>query len=137
MVVTGRHCNWFLAALPAARCDLVVRLHLAVHAEKAHSPHGKLLSVVVVSSSGRECISMCDCVCTMFGFFVDVVFSLCHIDERAVKQHDILQTINRAVVGSPVVSYIVLVAMACPEVCSKCVCVRNQESSVKFHSRVR
>ena len=142
VVVTGRHCKWFLAALPAASCDLDVRLHLAVHAEKTHSPHGKSLSVVVLCrpSSGREENAFrCVIVFAPCSFFVvDVVFSLCHIDEGAVKQHDILQTINRAVVRSSVVSYIVLVlAIACPEVCAKCVCVRNLESSVKFHSRVR
>ncbi len=63
-------------------------------------------------------------------FFCCWCGSLCHIDLSTDKKNMTFcrpSTVRLLGLHS-VVSYIVLVAITCPEVCTKCVCVRNQES---------
>ncbi len=69
------------------------------------------------------------CLCCVV-FFCCWCGSLCHIDLSTdpVNMTFCRPSAVRLLGLHSVVSYIVLVAITCPEVCTKCVCVRNQES---------
>ena len=71
----------------------------------------------------------CDCVCVASAFVVGVVLYATLTYRPTPKNMTFCRPSTVRLLGlHSIVSYIVLVAITCPEVCTKCVCVRNQES---------